>query len=63
MNQRVASTPMSAITSSSVTKSPRRLDIFAFSPPSTMWTNWRIGTSNASGSPPSAAIDAFTRPM
>jgi len=39
MNQRVASTPISSISSSSVTKSPRRLDIDARAPPSTTCTN------------------------
>ena len=63
MNQRIASTPIASISSSSVTKSPRRLDIFAFSPPSTMWTNCRIGISSRSGSWPSAAITPFMRPM
>ena len=57
MNQRVASTPMRSISSSSVTKSPRRLDIFARPPPSTMWTNCRIGTSTRSGSSPSELRD------
>ncbi len=63
MNQRVASTPIVAISSSSVTKSPRRLDIFAFSPPSTTCTNCRIGISSRSASWPSASITPFMRPM
>ena len=63
MNQRVASTPMRSISSSSVTKSPRRLDIFAFSPPSTMCTNCRIGTSTRVGSSPSVDAIAFSRAM
>ena len=61
MNQRVASTPISSISSSSVTKSPRRLDIEARSPPSTTWTNWSSGTSSRSGSAPAAARIALSR--
>ena len=63
MEKRVASTPISAIRSSSVTKSPRRLDIEARRAPWTMCTNWRIGISSRSGSTPSADIDAFMRAM
>ncbi len=46
---------------SSVTKSPRRLDIDARSPPSTTCTNWSSGTTSRSGSAPSAAMIAFRR--
>ena len=63
MKKRVASTPISAISSSSVTKSPRRLDIDAFSPRSTMWTNCSSGISSRAGSPPSAATAPFMRAM
>ena len=63
MKKRVASTPISPMSSSSVTKSPRRLDIDARAPPSTMCTNCSIGTSRRSGSAPSAAITAFIREM
>ena len=61
MNQRVASTPISPMSSSRVMKSPRRLDIDARSPPSTMWTNCSSGISSRSGSTPSVAIAAFIR--
>ena len=60
MKYRVASTPITSSRSSSVTKSPRRLDIANASPSWTRWTNCRIGTSTVSGSPPSAAIAAFS---
>ena len=60
MKKRVASTPISSSRSSSVTKSPRRLDIANVSPPDTRCTNWTSGTSTVSGSPPSAAIAAFS---
>ena len=49
MNQRAASTPMSSISSSSVTKSPLRFDICARSPPSTMWTSCMISASRRVG--------------
>ena len=42
MKKRVASTPISSSSSSSVTNSPRRLDIAARSAPSTRCTNCRI---------------------
>ena len=61
MNQRVASTPISPISSSSVMKSPRRFDIDAREPPSTMCTNCSSGHSRRSGSAPSVAIAAFIR--
>ena len=61
MKKRVASTPISSISSSSVTKSPRRLDIEARSPPSTTCTNWSSGTTSRSGSAPAAAMIALSR--
>ena len=61
MKKRVASTPISSSRSSSVTKSPRRLDIEARSPRSTTCTNWSSGISMRSGSAPAAAIAAFIR--
>ena len=61
MKKRVASTPMSSISSSRVTKSPLRFDICARSPPSTMWTSCMISASKRSGSTPSAAIAARIR--
>ena len=49
MKKRVASTPISSSSSSSVTNSPRRLDIAVRSEPSTRCTNWRIRTSSIVG--------------
>ncbi len=59
MKKRVASTPIASIRSSSITKSPRRLDIANTSPPSTRCTNCSSGMSTVPGSPPSTAIAAF----
>ena len=61
MKKRVASTPMSSISSSRVTKSPRRLPIRLRSPPSTIETICMIGASKRSGSTPSAASAARIR--
>ena len=61
MKNRVASTPMSSISSSRVTKSPRRFDIRDRSPPSTMLTICMISASNRSGSKSSAASAARIR--
>jgi hypothetical protein len=63
MKKRVASAPISEISSSSMMKSPRRLDIEAFSPRSTMCTNCSIGISSRAGSAPSAATAPFMRAM
>ena len=54
MKKRVASTPMSSISSSSVVKIPRRFDIAERSPALIRWTNCMIRISIAPGSPPSA---------
>ena len=61
MKKRTASTPICAMRSSSVTKSPRRLDICARSPRSMMLTNCMMISSSRPFEPPSASNAACIR--